>query len=392
MATGAAARAAHVLQNTTPANAITITARYKGTRGNGLTLTHRDSATAGSDELVLLEGGREVETYDYTIADVAGLAAAINANTASLVTAASSITGVALTNVANVALTGGNDGTVLLVGDYTTMLDALAYEPFGVFAATGVTDSGIIAALYAWQAEVAALGKPFYLVEGGPIGEAFSAHRTRALARNCSDATVFGTGSIADATINSDGSEVVISTAEGVARMAGAIARRGEAMDMVNVRFAGWRIIAGMTLAQAGIAAASGMTALTRDGDPEAPTKVGLGVTSYFSDTDRKPLWHYGNVKGVRTDHGLETDIAADQEHGDLIGELGVNPRARDIVLGRAKTIVKTRVDRGILQPRSTVMLDPDVALDDDSDEIALAYDVWDVRGLRKIRNRIRLH
>jgi hypothetical protein len=394
MATSAAARAAKTLQNTagTPANAITLTARYKGTRGNGFGLTHRPGVTGGTDELVLIEGGREVEVYPYAETDVAALAAAINAETSSLMTATSLVTGVALADVSNVAFTGGNDGTTLLVADYTAMLDAIEYEPFGVFAAAGVTDGTILAALYAWQTSVAEFGKPFFLVEGAAAAEAFSAHRTRALARNNSDAMVFGTGSILDSTLTTDGTEITLSTAEGVARLAGAIARRGELMDMVNVRFAGWRISAGATRAQALTAKTSGMTVLTRDGDPDAPTKINLGLTSYSSDTLAKPAWHYSNVKFVRTDHGLETDIANDQEHGDLIGELGVGDRQRDIVVGRAQTIVQRRIDQGVLQARSTVMLDPEVPIDDDSDEIALAYDIYDVRGLRKIRNRIRLH
>lgn len=392
MATAAAAKAAHTFNNSTPAPALTITARYEGTRGNGFGFTHRPGAEAGTDEFVLIEGGREKEVYPYPETNVAQLAADINATTTSLITAASVITGVALADVSNVALTGGNDGSGLLVGDWTALFDALAYEPFGVFAAAGLTDAGILAALYAWQEESEALGKPFMVVEGGPAAEGFSAHKTRATARNNSNVIVFGTGSIGDTVLSGDGTEIVISTAEAAARVAGAVARRGEALDMVNVRFAGWRAIAGANRSQAEIAASSGMTLLTRDGDPDAPTKIGLGVTSYSVGTLERPLWHYSNVKFVRTDHGLVTDITADQEFGDLIGEMGVGERARDIVLGRATEIVAERIRRGILQPRTTVMLDPDVPIDDNSDEIALAYDVWDVRGLRKIRNRIRLH
>lgn len=392
LATSGAARASHAFQNSTPATALTLTARYKGTRGNGIGVTHRPGVDVGTDELVLIENGREVESYPYPETDIARLAADINATTSSLVTAVANITGVALTDVSNVALTGGNDGAVLTVAEYTAMFDAIAYEPFGVFAAAGITDSAVLAALYAWKDEVGALGKPFFVVEGGPLGEAFSAHKTRALARMDSDTMVFGTGSVGDTTLTTDGSEVVLPTSEAICRVAGAIARRGEVMDMVNVRFAGWRIIGGANRAQSLIAATSGMSLLTRDGDPVAPTKMSLGITSYSTDSAAKPVWHYGNVKFVRTDHGLETDIASDQEHGDLIGELGVSTRGRDIVLGRAKNIIQGRIDRGVLQPRSTVMLDPDVAQDDNSDEIALAYDVWDVRGLRKIRNRIRLH
>lgn len=398
LAGSAAAPAAHTLQNSTPAAALTITGAYDGTRGNGLSLTTRAGTVSGTDQLVVIENSQEVETYQYPTGAVATLAAMINATAStpkpSLVTAASLVTGTALAHVANVSLTGGNDGTTLVVGDWTDMFDALAYEPFGVFAAAGLTDSSILAALYAWQVEVAGLGKPFQIIEGGPLDEAFIDHQTRATARNTPDAIVVGTGSISDTTLTTDGSAVILPTSEGIARVAGAVARRGPAIDMINVRFSGWSIIDGATIAQATIAATSGMTLLTRDSDPVSPTKINLGVTSYWNPdvSGLRPLWHYSNVKFVLTDHALETDIAADQENGDLIGLLNSSSRARDIVIGRAAGILKSYISRGIIQPNATIMLDPDQPNTDDSDEIGLLYDIWDTRGLRVIRNRIRLH
>jgi hypothetical protein len=387
-----AARALRALQNTTPADAIRLTARWKGIRGNALALTVRDSATVGSKELVILDGAREAEVYTFVAADIAGLVDDVNASS-SWVTATLLVDGVPLANVAAVALAGGDDGDVLLIGDFTAMLDALEFEPFAVFSASGITDPAIVAALLAWKDDVAGRGKPLFLAIGGPAAETFGAHRTRAAGYDDSDTLAVGTGNVGDTTLSTDGSELVLSTAEWVSRVAGAIARRGELLDMVNVRFAGARAIGGANRAQAEIAATPGvgMTVLTRDLAAQARTKIGLGVTTYQGDTADKPRWVYSNVKFVRTNHGLEADLTQDQEHGDLIGELGVNPRAADTVLGRAKDVVKERIRRQIVQPGSDVVFDPAVPRSETDDFVALAYDVIYVRGMRSIRNRIRV-
>jgi hypothetical protein len=384
-----AAVATKNFNNTTPVPALTLTAKYPGTRGNGFGITHRNGYDTTLDELVVIENGREIETYDYVIGDINSLAAAIN-STSSVLTATATVSGVALTDVVNVQLLGGSNGGALTAGDWTDMFAKLEFEPFSVFSAAGLTDGSITTALIAWKDDVAERGKPMFIFVGGPSAESFSAHRTRAAGFNDPDVMVLGTGDIGDSTITGDGTELVMSTSQAASRVAGSVARRGETMDMVNVRYDGWRIINGPTRAQAEVAVQSGMTVVVRDGDPQAPTKISLGVTSYTSDTGAMPKWVYGNVKFVRTNHGIETDLTADQEH-DLIDGSGVTPKAREIILGRAKTVINNRIRLGIIQAASTVEFDPDVVTSDTDDFVALVYDVEYVRGIRTIRNRIRL-
>lgn len=388
-----AVAATHTFNNTagTPVPALTLTAKYVGTRGNGFGITHRNGYDVTLDELVVIENGREIETYDYTVGDIAGLSGQINANSDSVLNAVSLVTGTALADTVNVKLTTGSNGGALVAADWTTMLAALEFEPFSVFCAAGLTDSSITTSLVSWKDDVADRGKPMFVVLGGPSAETFDAHKTRAAGFNDPDVMVLGTGDIGDSLITSDGSEIVLSTSQAAARVAGSVARRGETMDMVNVRYAGWRVINGATRAQSEIAVQSGMTVVARDGDAQAPTKIPLGVTSYTSNTADMPKWVYSNVKFVRTNHGIETELSADQEHGDLIGELGVNPKARDIVLGRAQKAINDRIERGIIQPTSSVAFDPDIETSPTDDFVALVYDVGYVRGLRTIRNRIRL-
>lgn len=392
-----AAKATKTLLNTAAANALTLTARYKGTRGNLYSFTVRASLTlAGGNDLVVIDpDGREAEVYPHTTTDVAALAASVNANPKSAFTATSVATGVALAAIVGSSAAGGNSGLVYTSGDYTAMLAGIEYEPFGVFAAVGLTDSTIITALRAWREDVKTRGKSLRLVVGGALGETFASHKTRANGYNDDGVIAFGTGSIVDTTLTADGSPTTVSTADGVARVAGAIARRGGQLDMVNVRFSGWSIAAGTgaTRAQAEVAATQGMTLLTRDGDAVAPTKINLGVTSYYTSSGAKPFKLYSVVKFMRTIDALEDALIADQEGGadELIDGRGIDPKQRDLVRGRAVSVIKDFIRDGLLLEGSTVDFDPMRPYSATDTVVPLVYDARLVPGLRGIRNRIKL-
>lgn len=393
LALPAAAAAIKTLQNTTPATALTLTAKYKGTRASSHTFTVRAGSVGGTNELVVIEGGREAEVYAHTTTDIAGLAATINASS-NLYTAVSNITGVALALVAASAITTpGNDGTAYTGTEYSAMFGKIEFVPFAVFAAYGLSDPTIIASLIQWKNDVATLGKRVRLVIGAATGETFATHKTRAQGYNDPDILAFGTGDISDVTLTADGSAVSLTTAQGVTRVAGAWARRGKMQDLVNVRFAGWTAVGGATRAQAKIAAVSGMTLLTRDGSRTAPTKIGLGVTSYSTTTaPQKPFTIYSNAKFIATMHELEMEITADQEGGDddeIIDGRPVDPKNRDLVLGRAQSVVKKFIDLGALTPDSVVTFDPERPAQDTDTVVALLYYAEFRRGLRGIRNRI---
>lgn len=387
----AGAKAIKTLQNTTPAVAITLTARYKGTRPNAHQFTVRAGSVGGTNDFVIIESGREAEVYNHTTTDIAGLAAAINANS-ELYTAVSNITGVGLAIVAAVAITTpGNDGSTYDGTDYSGMLAKLEFVPFAVFAAYGLTDPTITSALRQWKSDVATLGKRVRLVVGAAAADPFATHKSRAAGYNDPDVLSFGTGDISDTTLTADGSAITLTTAEGTARVAGAWARRGKLQDLVNVRFLGWTVSGGATRAQANIAAVSGMSVLTRDGHPTAPTKIGLGVTSYSSNAAAKPFAVYSNAKFVATMHELEMELTADQEgsEDELIDGRPVDPKNRDLVLGRAKSVVKKFIDLGALTPDSEVGFDPLRPAADTDTVVALEYFAEFRRGLRGIRNRI---
>jgi hypothetical protein len=181
----AGAKAAITLNNTTPAAALTLTAAYKGTRGNNLRVTVRETpGDATKNDILILEGTTLRETFTDTKANIAGFAASINARS-QFVDAAVLIDGVALAVVTNQALTGGNSGTSLVAGDHTAAMDAFeAYGGFDTFAVDDLPDdTGAIRTAYVeWTKRLNSEGKLFHMVIGGPTSETSAAAITRATA------------------------------------------------------------------------------------------------------------------------------------------------------------------------------------------------------------------
>ena len=96
MATGAAV-AAHIdIQNTTPAVALTLTAHYKGVRGNDISyVLDANPNDSTQDRLRIRYKGAVVETYVYTRTSITALQAQINA-ASNLVVASGAVDGTAL--------------------------------------------------------------------------------------------------------------------------------------------------------------------------------------------------------------------------------------------------------------------------------------------------------
>lgn len=380
------------LTNTANAAALKLTARYDGTRADRFRLTVQHSADSSTDEVVVLDGSREVESFVVrTTGDtpIATLAAQINA-TSGYWTAEVVADGTALKPVTAQQASGGNDGTTYTAAELTTMLGQLEFEPFGVFAPANLTDPAAHALLVGWVRELRERGKRMVLVLGGELDETFTDHRARTLTYDDPDVVSFGTGSIEDeADPAADGSPAVISTAQGAPRVAGDIAAASNARDIINSRFVGWTIRNGVTRAQADLATRNGMTVLTRDGHPTAPTRISEGVTSYTSDTEQRPRLIYSRIKFVRTMHLLEQAVTEQQEYGDLIGEVGVTGKTPDLILGGIRTILDDLVTAQVIQPGYSLGLDTDPPPLPTDDFVQVKYGVAFVRGLRQVFNTV---
>ena len=391
----AAAKAATVtLQNTTPAAALRLTARYTGTRGNALRVTVQASATVGKKELLLLDGTAVLETYTFTGTDVDDLVAQINA-LSGFVTAERLVNGVAIADAASQALTTGDDGATLTNTDHVAIMAALEARRFGILAVPNVADDATITAYAAWTRSVNLRGKRVKTVLGGPDNDALTAVGARARAINWPDVSIIG-GSV----IRHVDTGLELQPADQVALYAASLAGRGESADQIFVRFAGYELVSGPDLAGQEYAVANGFVVFSQDTNAAAPVFIREGVTTYTDDSqspkDRDgnktmPVGMYRREKVVATQHAVETEADEFATSGSTLGRLPVDDESRAVVLGFIKGLLQTRVDNRIIQPGFTVELDRDPEPTDSQDFIQYRWGFRPTRSLRQLFHTARI-
>lgn len=385
MVGSAGAKAVKTLSNTTPAPAITLTAKYDGSYGNTLSVTTQDNAvSAANTDLILYLGGVEVERYTFVDATVSDLVTQINANS-KWVTATQLITGVALGVVTNQAFATGNDGTTLLAADYTAAMTAFGVERFGVLAFENLTDTSITLSLRTWSENLNANGKYFMTVLGGLTDELIATAVTRAQAAASENIVTLGVGSVTDSLLG------VLSTAMLAPRVAGILAAKGEAQSMTFSRMAGLSILVGASTAEISTAFDAGVMVLTRDSDPDAPVRIEKALTTYVTTTNlAKPYLVFRDPKNVRTMQGFAQELA-DWTDSNIIGRTTVNDKTRDFVVGEGRSRAQRRADLGVIGPVFTVKVDPDPAPSDLDNFIALAVGFQFGRSVEQVFWSIRV-
>jgi hypothetical protein len=368
----AAAKSTRTLSNTTPATSLTLTAKYEGTRGDDLRVTVQDyAADSSKTELILYDGGVELERYLFADTNINDLRDQINLNS-DWVTAVANITGVALAPVSSVAFSGGNDGTTVVSGDWTNVMTALEPERFSVLSPFDLTDSSILASLKTWTVNLNSQGKRFFLVIGGALDETITTAVTRSGTLNDEDIINVGVGSVIDdGLLDVAGNPVVLSTSQLAPRIAGVVAQRGEAKSLTFARLADLRLRVGPT--EAGILTAfdGGVTVLSRDSHSLAPVRIEKGLTTYTANSAQKPYTIFRTPKFVRTMQGLELELEQWSTE-TIIGELPVNDKTRDAVIAFVRSRLQARQSAGIVQPGWSVSVDPDPPPSDDDDFIAV--------------------
>lgn len=364
-----AAKATKTFQNTTPAAALKVDARYEGTRGNDFRITIQASATAGMNDFIVLDGALEKERYLYAPTDLAGLAAAVNA-VSKWVHLTVLINGVALgLPQSAVALTGGDDGATLTAADWTAYLAAMEVERYSILAPANLTDSSIRATVVAWVQAQNKAGRRQTLVLGGAAGESVAVAITRSQAINDPNVINVGGGTAVDSIFGN------LSTAQLAPRIAGILAARGETKSLTFARLAGITALAGgATNVEIDAAFNAGLVVLSRDTSvPEAPVKIEKGLTTYATQTDpAKPVSVFSNPKYVRTMQNIENESVALGEQPGAIGELGVNGATRNYLKGEiGATILAPRVPINAIREGWTIDVDTDPAPSDDDEFLA---------------------
>lgn len=372
MGGASAAKSSRVVQNTTPATALTLSARYEGVYGNGLTVTVQDNILdASQDQVIISLGAQVLETYSYTDTDIAGLAAAINANS-SWVTAVANVTGTKLGYVSNSAFSGGNDGSTTIGSDWTALQAALETQQFGILAPYGLTDGPTISALKAWAGGLPAVsngrnskGQRFEVVVGGIADEAASVAVASAATLNDGNFCRIGMSHVVDQVLlDANNNPVTLSSAQLVPRVAGALAQRGEAMSLTSVRFPGLVLYAGPTEADITATLNGGVMVLSQDSDPDAPVHIEAARTTFTSGgpsgaaaNAAYPYLIYRNPKFMRTMQNIEVEWTA-WANRVLIGKLPVSAKTRDAAIAELQGRLRAREDAGIIQPGWSVAVD----------------------------------
>lgn len=381
-----AAKATRTLQNTTPATAITLTAKYEGTLGNQLTVTTQDYAQdATKNQLLLYKGSTLLETYTYADTDINDLAAQINASS-QWVTAVANISGVALTAVTASAFGSGADGATLVAGDYTTAMSDLGTERFGVLVFENLTDGPITASVKAWEVTQNAAGYRFFLVTGGPSSESSATALARAATLNDENCITLGQGSISDPNIlDANGNATTLTPAQFAPRLAGAVAARGERYSLTFAKFPGIVLTSGATPSEIAAAQAGGLIVLDRASDVNSTVRVANGVTTYTTTTDpTKPKSIYSHPKFVATMHGLMTDLTLWADD-NIVGKTTVDNDTRTAVLAQINDLMRDRERLGSVQPGWSAYVDPTPPPSDSDNFIAFVISAKFGRSVEQV-------
>jgi hypothetical protein len=376
MAAASAAAAALTL------GTLTLTALYKGSYGQNISVTVQTSATSGDDDLIIMVEGLTVETYTYVATDINSVRDQINANSA-WVTATASATGTAITPATNQPLTGGNDGSTLTPAEYTSMMSVFGTSRFSIFAAGNLVDSAILASLKTWVVQLNQNGKRFMAVVGGDVGDTATVAIARSASLGDPNFVNVGVGTLIDDELGT------LSTAQLAPRVAGILAQRGDSKSLTFARLQGTS--AGTLPTDTDILSCfnGGVVVFSQDSNAISPIRVEKGLTTYTGMTDpNRPYLIYRNPKFLRTMQGIELEMT-DWAAYNAIGELQVNDSTRAYVIGHAHEVIKARADRGVIQSGFTVGVDPDPPPSDEDEFIAVKYGIAFGRSVEQVFNTI---
>jgi hypothetical protein len=376
--------------------AITLTAVYAGSYGNGATggLSTEVIDGAGANDILIVKlGGKEVERYTFAETNITALSEAINAQS-DWVVASGVTSGTKLDQATDGNLAEGTDGTTS-TEDWDTAFELLEQQPFAVFAAHGLTDEAVLTSLKTWVEEANEGGKRFFAVVGGARkGEEEAEEFSKATERSGDVAypeILNVDGELVRDLLNgpaADDGEILLDGSELVARVAGILAARGEYASISFARLANTELVEGRTITDQETAFEEGVITFARDSHSTAPVHIATGLSTWTStdaDNDEtKPYRTYRQPKYVRTMHGIETDLTRYATES-VLGRRSIDSSTRDAVVAEAKRILSEREQQKVLQPGWTVGIDQNPPPTDEDEFIALAIELQFGRALEQV-------
>lgn len=344
----------------TPRDAITIDAKYAGTRGNGISVTISTNALdASKDDLKVIENGVAVETFTYTKADIPGIVDMINHETAgsNLIEATKLVSSsyVALTQ-GTITLAGGDSGeNSLVTADYTDAMDAFERQGgFDIFSLDGIETSAIVTAMVSWIKAMNDAGHYVMGVIGGVASESVATAVTRTeLAATGQCEYIVSLGAF-DLTVTlPDGTTAARSSANMAPRMAGIIASCGITTAPTRTVVPGVTLVAPLTKAEIETAITGGVVLFTRRG---TDVIVEAGVTSFTNTTATKDET-FTRIQSVRAMQKMGTDLDRIIET-EWIGKKHNTPTTQQALIATILAYLRTLEAQDVLVNGSTVAVD----------------------------------
>ena len=171
LADSAAKEAAITLKNTTAADAIKLTGKYPGERGNAFRVTIQANIVDNTkQDLKLYEDTTLLKTFSFASGQLAEAVAAINNDTANVWIVAELVAGATgtLAVASSQPMTGGNSGIAgIAAADYTNAMAAFETQTFNIMSLDGITDPAIQTSVASWAVRMRNQGKVMITVMGG---------------------------------------------------------------------------------------------------------------------------------------------------------------------------------------------------------------------------------
>lgn len=376
---GTAAKAAVNLQHSGAVNALTLTAKYQGTRGNSFKATVQASAAPDASthvDILLYEGTTLRESYiRLAKTDVTAMAAAINASS-NLVDATMLVTGTALAVVSNASFTGGNSGTSLTGTEHAAAMAAFeSAGGFSVFAVDNLTDGTIMNTYRDWTDRLNSEGKMFHMVVGGAASESASTAITRSSTMDSPwIVNLFGDVKL---------SGTAYSSAQLCPRVAGIIAASGYQRSITFAQIPEGSMTSPPTSATIETVVRGMAVPFWSDG---GIIKLQRGRTTLTAATVTEPV----SYKSLLFTRKVQQAIREFDEVGSAVitsGQFVNTANDRDALLGLFRAKIKDLEARNVLTPGTgQVNLDP--SFDNSGESIHLIFTLTVAPGIEQVLGR----
>ncbi|WP_027717299.1 phage tail sheath subtilisin-like domain-containing protein [Desulfovirgula thermocuniculi] len=364
------AKAAITLKDTaaTPADVVTITAKYEGVRGNNFKVTVRDSLTDTTKrELLLYEGVTllQVITFAKGTGEPQALVDAVNASNSPYITATKLADGNGvLATVTQQALTGGQDPTVD-GASYSAGLSAIEAIDWNVLAVDS-EDPATHVAVQTYIDRVRNEGKRVIAVVGEPTSVQ--------LATRLANARVFNDPAIVYVANGFKGADGIIREGyKAAARVAGMIAAANITESLTHAVVKGATgLVGALTNAEIEQAIQSGALVFTLSAQKQV--QIEYGINTFISPTATMDAgWR--KIRRVRTRDNLMDRIAATWE--PLVGKINNSPEGRATLIAVAQGVINKMIAEGALLS-GTIYEDPNNPPAGDSAWFVVAVDDLD--------------